>query len=111
MADVQDLLQLAQERGCITSEETLALLEDCDMTLEEIKAAVGDSVVVLDLIPTTHFLPHFSLQECLDFTKRVMDMFTPRLVLGVSDEISGAGDIARIEAISELVDKLYGLPD
>ena len=82
-----------------------------DMTLEQIKAAVGDSIVVLDLIPATHFLEHFSLQDCLDFAKRIMDMFTPRLILGVSDEISGVGKIERIEAISELVDELYGLAE
>ncbi len=91
--------------------EALPPLPMGDMTLEEIKAAVGDDIVVLDLIPATHFLPHYSLQECLDFAQRVMDLFTPRLILGVSDEISGVGDIKRIEAISELVDKEYGLAE
>ncbi len=37
MADVQDLLQLGQERGYTTSEEIMALVEECDMTVEEIE--------------------------------------------------------------------------
>jgi hypothetical protein len=38
-------------------------------------------------------------------------MFAPRLILGVSDEISQVGEIERIEAITELVDKTCGLAD
>ncbi|NLO73447.1 MAG: hypothetical protein GX100_04965 [candidate division WS1 bacterium] len=104
------ILPFLQESG-LHGVEALPPLPMGDMTLEEIKAAVGENIVALDLIPTTHFLEHFSLEECLEFAQRVMEMFTPRLILGVSDEISGVGQIQRIEAISELVDKLYGLPD
>jgi len=80
-----------------------------DMTLEMIKAAVGDEMVVLDLIPAIFFLPSYPMQEVLEFTSRVIDMFAPRLILGVSDEISQVGEIEKIEAISELVDKTCGL--
>jgi hypothetical protein len=82
-----------------------------DMTLEEIKDAVKDKMVVLDLLPAIHFLSHFSMQECLDFARRVIDMFAPRLILGISDEISQVGEIEKIEAITELVDKVCGLAD
>jgi hypothetical protein len=82
-----------------------------DMTLEEIKNAVKDNVVVLDLIPAIHFLPSYSTEEVLDFTKKVIDMFAPRLILGVSDEISEVGQIEKIEAISKLVDSICGLAD
>jgi len=80
-----------------------------DMTLEEIKAAVGDHMVCLDLLPAIHFLPHYSMQEVLDFARRVIDMFAPRLILGVSDEISQPGQIEKIEAVGELVDEVCGL--
>jgi hypothetical protein len=91
--------------------EALPPLPMGDMTLEEIKAAVGDTIVCLDLIPAIHFLPHYSTQECLDFTRRVIDMFAPRLILGISDEISQVGEIERVEAITELVDDICGLAD
>ena len=82
-----------------------------DMTLEMIKDAVGDSMVVLDLLPAIDFLPNRKTEDLLEFTRRVVDMFAPKLILGVSDEISQPGQIEKIEAITELLDKEYGLPD
>jgi len=83
-----------------------------DMTLEMIKEAVGngrDQLVVLDLLPVIDFLPNCPTQQLLDFTKRVIDMFAPRLILGISDELSQTGQIKKVEAISNLVDKICGL--
>jgi len=37
IADVQDLLQLGQEQGYVTSDEIMALIEEYDMTVEEIE--------------------------------------------------------------------------
>ena len=37
LADLQDLLRLGQERGYVTSEEIMALVEQYDMTMEEIE--------------------------------------------------------------------------
>ena len=82
-----------------------------DMTLEMIKDAVDDSLVVLDMIPAIFFLPEFPKNTLIEFVDRVIDMFAPRLILGVSDELSERGEIDRIEAISELVDKRCGLAD
>jgi hypothetical protein len=80
-----------------------------DVTLEEIHRAVEDKIVVLDLLPVISFLPNCPLQQLLDFARRAIDMFAPRLILGVSDELSEVGEIERIEAVSELVDKICGL--
>lgn len=102
------MLPYLQETG-LDGVEALPAEPMGDMTLEQIKQAVGDRVVCLDLIPAIHFLSHYSMQDCLDFTRRVVDMFAPRLILGVSDEISQVGDIARIEAVGELVDRICGL--
>ncbi len=82
-----------------------------DMTLEQIKDAVKDKMVVLDLIRAIDFLPNFAMSEMLDFTKKAIDMFAPKLILGISDEISQVGEIEKVEAISELVDKICGLAD
>jgi len=82
-----------------------------DMTLEQIKDAVGDEMVVLDLLPAIDFLPYRPLDELLEFTRKVIDMFAPKLILGISDEISQVGQIKKVEAISELVDEICGLAD
>jgi len=82
-----------------------------DMTLEDIKAAVRDKMVVLDLLPTILFLPQYTLEETLEFARRTIDMFAPRLILGISDEISQVGQIEKVEAISELVSDTCGLAE
>jgi len=38
-------------------------------------------------------------------------MFAPRLILGISDEISEIGEIEKVEAISNLVEEICGLAD
>jgi hypothetical protein len=88
--------------------EALTPAPMCDMTLEEIKHAVGDKLVTLDLIRTIDFLPNFPMNELLDVVRKTIDMFAPKLILGVSDEISQVGQIEKIEAISKLIDKEYG---
>jgi hypothetical protein len=80
-----------------------------DMTLEQIKDAVGDRMVVLDLLRAIDFLPSFPVDELLDFARKAIDMFAPRLILGISDEISQVGEIDKVEAVSELVEEVCGL--
>ena len=82
-----------------------------DMSLEQIKEAVGNKMVVLDLLPAIDFLPYRPLNEVLEFARRVIDMFAPKLILGISDEISQVGEIEKVEAISQLVDAICGLAD
>ncbi|MCM8802672.1 MAG: hypothetical protein NC827_05115 [Candidatus Omnitrophica bacterium] len=88
--------------------EALTPYPQCDMELSEIKQAVGDEIVVLDLIPAIFFLPSYSTDFVLDFTKKVIDMFCPKLILGVSDELPPFGEIKKIEKISEYIYKQFG---
>jgi hypothetical protein len=74
-----------------------------DVPLEEIREHIGDKVL-LDGIPALLFLPTYSEERLKEFTRRVVEMFHPRLVLGISDELpEGAGEAAleRIGWISE----------
>lgn len=82
-----------------------------DITLEEIRESVGEKLVCLDLLPALLFLESYTTRQLLDFTRRVIDLFAPRLILGISDEISQIGRIEKVEAVSELVEKVCGLAD
>ena len=104
------MLPYLQETG-LDGVESLSPTPMCDMTLQQIKDAVKDNIVCLDLLPAIHFLSHFSLQETLDFARQVIDMFAPRLILGISDEISQVGEIEKVEAVGELVDSICGLAE
>ncbi len=80
-----------------------------DMTLDGIKQAVGEEIIVLDMIPVIYFLPNYPVSDLMDFVKQVIDMFAPRLILGVSDELSAPGEIERIDMIADLIDRTCGL--
>ncbi len=74
-----------------------------DMTLEQIAEHIGDKVL-LDGIPAVLFLPSYSEDRFQQCVERVVEMFHPRLVLGISDELPEGADersIARVEWISE----------
>ena len=85
--------------------EAATPLPQGDVTLEEIKGALGDRVL-LDGIPALYFLPSFSTETLIECVKRVVELFYPRLVLGISDEIPPDGDIERVRLVGELVQEL-----
>ncbi|MBD3255927.1 MAG: hypothetical protein GF383_12595, partial [Candidatus Lokiarchaeota archaeon] len=73
-----------------------------DVTLKELKASIGDKIL-LDGIPSILFLPEYSNEELKKYTLEVLELFSPRLILGVSDELSPNGLITKVEMVSELV--------
>jgi hypothetical protein len=82
--------------------EALTAHPQGDVTLEEIKNAIGEKVY-LDGIPSILFLPQYTNEYVKKYTQKVLDLFSPNLILGVSDELSPNGDIRKIEMISEIV--------
>ncbi len=73
-----------------------------DVTLEEIKEALGD-LVLLDGIPAIYFLPSYPESILMECAEQVVKLFHPRLVLGISDEIPPDGDIERVKRVGEMV--------
>jgi len=61
-----------------------------DVTLEEMCEHMGDKIL-LDGIPAVLFLDHHSREELQACTEQVIELFHPRLVLGISDELPEAG--------------------
>jgi hypothetical protein len=61
-----------------------------DVTLEEMAAHLGDKVL-LDGIPAVLFLEHYPREALAACVERIVDLFHPRLVLGISDELPEAG--------------------
>ena len=75
-----------------------------DVTLEELKEALGDTILI-DGIPMLLFLPQYSYEELEEFTKKVLNLFSPNLILGISDEISPPGDIEKVKFVSKIVEE------
>jgi len=78
-----------------------------DVTLEELHTAL-DAIVLIDGIPATHFLPLTTYEELRRFTLRLLDLFTPRLILGISDMMPPDGDLEKVRFISEIVETYGG---
>ena len=76
-----------------------------DVTLEQIKDGLGDEMFLIDGIPAIYFDHTFSEETLIDCTRRIIDLFAPNLILGISDEISSTGDIERIRLVGQIVDE------
>ena len=88
-----------------TGIEACTPLPQGDVTLEQIKQALGERVME-DGIPAVYFLPYFPVEELVACTKKIVEMFYPHLALGISDEIPPDGDIERVRMIGELVQEM-----
>jgi hypothetical protein len=98
------LLRYAQETG-LDGIEAITPQPQGDVTLEEIKEALGDTMFLLDGIPAIYFDDTFSIEVLEACTRRLIELFAPRLVLGISDEISSTGDLDRIKVVGQIVDE------
>jgi hypothetical protein len=102
--DCGPLLPYAKETG-LDGIEAITPRPQGDVALEEVKRALGDEMFLLDGLPAIFFDEAFSTDMLLDCAKRVIELFAPRLVLGISDELSSTGEIERVRLVGELVAK------
>lgn len=66
------------------------------------KEALGDKIL-MDGIPVILFTSQYSYKDLERFTTKVLDVFSPNLILGVSDEVPPTADIENVKFVSELV--------
>jgi len=99
---LKPLLPLINEAG-FDGIEAATSLPQGDVTLEELKAALGDTIL-LDGIPAILFLPQYSERELLDFATKAIELFAPNLILGISDELPPPADIEKVRLVSDLVE-------
>ncbi len=101
--DTKMLLPFARTCG-LDGIEAITPKPQGDVTLEEVKEALGNQVFLIDGIPAILFDPGFSEQELAECTGKVIRLFAPNLILGISDEIASTGDIERIRLVGKIVD-------
>ena len=101
--DTKPLLPLAQQT-CLDGIEAITPQPQGDVTLEEIKTGLGDDMVLVDGIPAVFFDEIYPIETLVECTHKLIGLFAPRLILGISDEISSTGDIERIRIVGDIVD-------
>lgn len=102
--DTATLLPFVRETG-LDAIEAITPQPQGDVTLEQVRDALGDPMFLLDGIPAIFFDTMFPESVLIDCAQRLIELFAPRLVLGISDEISSTGDIERVRLVGELVDE------
>lgn len=100
--DCGPLLRYARETG-LDGIEAITPHPQGDVTLEEMKEALGDDLFLLDGIPAVFFNETYSVDDLIRCARRVIELFAPRLVLGISDELSSIGDIERVRLVGNIV--------
>jgi uroporphyrinogen-III decarboxylase len=95
------LLNLIGTTGC-DAIEGLTSLPQGDLRVEALRAAIGETIL-LDGIPAIMFLPNCPEKDTIDFAWKVIELFYPNLILGVSDELPPDADIERVRKVSQIV--------
>ena len=78
-----------------------------DVTLEEIKEHIGDKIL-LDGIPAVLFMDTYPRSQLIESTERIIDLFHPNLVLGISDELPQGAGLESIERVKLIADLCHG---
>ena len=102
--DTKPLLPFARETG-LDGIEAITPVPQGDVTVEEMKEGLGNEMFLLDGLPAIYFDKTFSVDDLVDCTHRLIELFAPKLVLGISDEISSTGDLERVRLVGEIVNE------
>ena len=85
--------------------EALTPAPQGDVTIEEIKENLCD-FVLLDGIPAVYLLSHYSFDQLWNCTEKLVELFHPRLILGISDEVPPDTEFERLKLLSEKIREL-----
>lgn len=67
------------------------------------KEALGNTIL-LDGIPAILFLSEYTDEQLEEFTIKVLKMFSPNLILGISDELPPTANIEKVKLVSKIIE-------
>jgi len=73
-----------------------------NITLEELKEGLKGKILI-DGIPATHFLSPVGYEELKTLVYRILNLFKPHIIMGISDMLPPDGDIEKVRMISEIL--------
>ena len=101
--DCKPILKYAKLCG-LDGIEAITPVPQGDVTLDEIKEALGDEIFLVDGIPAILFDEIYPEEVLVSTVKELIAKFAPKLILGISDEMSSTGNIERIKLVRDVVD-------
>jgi hypothetical protein len=73
------------------------------MELESIKSYLGEKILK-DGIPAVLFLDFYTQETLMKTTQRLIKLFQPNLILGISNELPQGADLEAIERVRLVAD-------
>ena len=102
--DTKELLPYAKH--CfLDGIEAITPLPQGDVTVKEIKEALGDEIFLIDGLAAVLFSDIYPIEELKKQTEEVLNLFEGQLVLGISDEFPSDGNLERLEYVNEIVNE------
>ncbi len=101
--DTKSLLPFAKTCG-LDGIEAITPKPQGDVSIEEVKEALGDDIYLIDGIAAILFDNRYPEEELIKQTEELIRLFKGKLVLGISDEISSTGNIERVKTVGKIVD-------
>lgn len=101
--DVKSLLPFAKE-STLDGIEAITPVPQGDVSLQETKKALGD-MFLLDGIAALLFNNDYPLDMLKDQVQECIELFSPHLILGISDEMPSNGNIDRVKYVNDMVNE------
>ena len=99
---VKQLLPLIRETG-LDGLECVTPVPQGDVTLAEMKDGIG-GMFLRDGIPAILMCPWTPVETLESHVRELIEIFYPRLILGISDLLPANGDVERVRLVNEIVE-------
>ncbi len=76
-----------------------------DVTVEQIKEALGDEIYLIDGLAAVLFSDLYPIEQLKEQTNQLLNLFEGQLVLGISDEFPSDGNLERIKVVRDMVEE------
>lgn len=100
--DVKELLPYART-SFLDGIEAITPVPQGDVTVQEVKNALGDDIFLVDGIASILFSDTFPIETLKEQTEQLLNLFEGQLILGISDEFPSDGLLERIEFVNDMV--------
>jgi hypothetical protein len=99
---IKHVLPFAKETG-LDGLECVTPTPQGNVTLEELKDGL-EGMMLSDGVPATHFMPYTGEEELKKFVQKLLDLFAPNIIVGISDMMPPDGSIERVRTVGAIVE-------
>ena len=102
--NTKTILKYAKQTG-LDGIEAITPIPQGDVTLQEVKEALGDDIWLVDGLAAILFNDEYPEEQLMAQVEECLELFAPKLILGISDEMSSQGNIERVRMIGKYIEE------